>query len=189
MTGAERRAKALREHNANPVIDLTGRKFGRLTVIGRVKTDKPRTFWRCSCRCGGETTTSSLNLRGGQTRSCGCLQRERTAKANTTRITHGHTRHKKNAPVVTTSTYRSWKAMLERCRNSAAPNYHLYGGRGITVCGQWQGKDGFARFLQDVGERPKGMTLDRLDNDKGYEPGNVRWATPKQQAANRRKRS
>ena len=189
MTGHERQLKALRENNPNKMIDLTGKKFGRLTVIERVKDGTPRTLWRCKCECGGEAIVWSINLRKGQTGSCGCLQSERTAAANTTRAKHGHTRHKKSEPVATTPTYRSWRCMLYRCCGKKSPNYHLYGGRGIKVCEQWQGPNGFKQFLADVGRRPAGKTLDRYPNKDGnYEPGNVRWATPKAQAANRRKR-
>lgn len=87
-----------------------------------------------------------------------------------------------------TPTWKSWSGMVERCTNSNHAAYAHYGGRGITVCDRWQGKDGFANFMQDMGERPEGLTLDRIDNDGNYEPGNVRWATAKQQARNRRPR-
>jgi hypothetical protein len=76
--------------------------------------------------------------------------------------------------------------MLNRCFLPSMPNYHLYGGRGITVCEQWRGKSGFEQFFKDVGRRPQGTTLDRIETNGNYEPGNVRWATPKEQAANRR---
>lgn len=96
-------------------------------------------------------------------------------------MTHGHTRCGRRSP-----TYNSWRAMIERCTRPAHPFYLDYGGRGIRVCDRWQGAGGFARFLADVGERPAGMTLDRIDVDGGYEPGNVRWADKRTQRWNRR---
>lgn len=100
---------------------------------------------------------------------------------------HGNTRHGQSRSVATgkaTPTYRSWVSMVARCNNPNASNYHLYGGRGIGVCERWST---FESFLADVGERPDGTTLDRFPNPNGhYEPGNVRWASPKQQAESRR---
>lgn len=188
MDGRQRQLAALHANNPNKVIDLTGQRFGRLTVIKRAPSATPKTKWACACDCGKSSTVTSRDLRAGKVVSCGCLQREKTAAANAERIRHGHARQAadKNARA-TTPTYRSWKAMLERCRNQNAPNYHLYGGRGITVCEQWQGREGFVTFLRDMGERPDGSTLDRFpDPDGHYQPGNVRWATAKEQAANRR---
>lgn len=187
MTGYDRRIEALRKSNPHPVIDLTGIKYGRLTAVERVKKGK-KTWWKCKCQCGKEAVSLSYNLRSGQTQSCGCLQAERTAESGASRAKHGHTRHKKSEPTRTTPTYRTWRCMLDRCRCAKMPNYHLYGGRGITVCPQWQGKDGFVTFLKDMGERPEGKTLDRLDGDGNYEPSNCRWATTKEQCATRRSR-
>lgn len=97
-------------------------------------------------------------------------------------LTHGHRRTNRHR----TPTYNSWRGMIERCTRESHPFFEHYGGRGITVCGQWRGKGGFARFLADVGERPEGRTLDRIDVDGNYEPGNVRWATGSEQRWNRR---
>lgn len=99
---------------------------------------------------------------------------------------HGHAKSGGGNKRLTTPEYRTWKAMLERIRNPNAPNYHLYGGRGITVCDRWQGPDGFNNFHADMGDRPKGKTIDRIDIDGHYEPGNCRWATAKEQRANQR---
>lgn len=97
-------------------------------------------------------------------------------------VTHGHAR--RNA--ARTPTYNSWRAMIERCTRQAHPFYEDYGGRGIQVCPAWRGVGGFAQFLADVGERPEGHTLDRINVDGDYEPGNVRWASRRQQRWNRR---
>lgn len=96
-------------------------------------------------------------------------------------MTHGHRRNGRF-----TGTYNSWRAMLERCRYARHPRFQEYGGRGIQVCDRWQGAGGFSRFLEDMGERPAGMTLDRIDVDGNYTPGNCRWATPILQRWNRR---
>jgi hypothetical protein len=115
------------------------------------------------------------------------LHRERTAQSGASRAKHGHSRKAEGNKRLTTPEYRSWKAMKERCRNPNAPNFHLYGGRGIKVCDEWQGPNGFATFLADMGQRPEGATLDRFPNNDGdYEPGNCRWADAKAQSSNRR---
>jgi len=169
--------------------DLTGDVYGRLTVIGHVgKSKYGISMWNCRCECGNEYVGNSNSMRTGKTLSCGCLQSQRAAEANAKRATHGLARRKKGERPKFSPTYQSWKCMVERCVNPNAPNAHLYGGRGITVCDRWQGRDGFTNFLADLGERPEGKTIDRINTDGNYEPGNVKWSTPKEQAANRRPR-
>lgn len=162
------------------LIDLVGQRFTRLVVLYRSpqnnSSDKPR--WMCRCDCGQTITVSGLLLRDGRTTSCGCRHREQLASFNRSKkFKHGHAEPE-------TRTYKSWRAMINRCYNHKANNYADYGGRGITVAREW--RDEFRNFLHDLGERPIGMTLDRIDNDKGYGAGNVRWATPAEQTLNRR---
>lgn len=168
--------------------DRTGEKVGRLTVIceaSRHPTSN-RVRWLCQCDCGNEIVVTGGSLRVGNSSSCGCLQSERTASANVARTKHGHARSGGGNKRLTSPEYRSWKAMLERIRNPNSPNYHLYGGRGITVCQRWLGESGFSNFLADMGPRPNGKSIDRIDVDGNYEPDNCRWATLKEQRRNQR---
>jgi len=153
--------------------DIAGRRFGRLVAVAPVNV-QGRYKWDCRCDCGALTTVDGRELRSGGTLSCGCLRRD-------TNRTHGCSQR--------TPTYRSWEHMLQRCFNPNEKHFADYGGRGITVCDRWRGTEGFANFLADMGERPPGKTVDRYpDNDGDYRPGNCRWATQKEQNANRRTR-
>lgn len=145
-------------------LDLTGQKYGRLSVVSRAANLGRDVAWNCVCDCGETLVVRAGGLRTGNTRSCGCLK-----------ITHGHARGGTRSP-----TNSTWIAMRQRCYNPNHDCYHMYGGRGIEVCERWQGS--FENFLEDMGERPEGMTLDRINNDGDYSPDNCRWATPKQQS-------
>lgn len=153
-----------------------GEKHNRLTVIGASTGSRPNfgAMWPCRCDCGKEVLAGGSFLRTGKTKSCGCLGIEVRRRASTK---HGHaTKAAKSA------TYSIWRGILARCLNKNAVNYHHYGGKGIAVAPRWME---FQNFLNDMGERPRKLSIDRIDGNKGYEPGNCRWVTQKAQVRNR----
>lgn len=154
--------------------DLTGQTFGRLTVCELDhRTNRGALYWRCLCICGKEKITRAGQLLSGKCRSCGCLIAE-------THLKHGAARHRNM-----TNEYQIWKTMRQRCLNTRNPTFRRYGDRGIGICDRW---NDFANFLADVGPRPPGRTsLERIDNNGDYEPGNVRWATQSVQMRNTRR--
>lgn len=166
-------------------MDLTGQRYGNLVVISRhAITPTGHVRWSCSCDCGGEKIVSATMLRQGNVRSCGCYRRGPNWNRRGT-LTHGHSAGQKdNGKRRTSPLYYTWSSMVQRCTNPRQRNFRHYGGRGICVCARWIGS--FERFVEDMGERPPGHSLDRIDVNGNYEPGNCRWATAAQQVANRR---
>ena len=167
---------------------MVDQRFDRLTVIRRIDNDKyGRARWLCKCDCGGQNEVGGFSLRAGNVRSCGCLAIEaRSATGRVTgpenlpeSMTHGHTINGYSP------TYQSWSHMKWRCLNPKADNYKYYGGVGIIICDRWL--NSFENFLADMGQRPDGLSLDRYPDPYGnYDASNCRWATRKQQQANKR---
>lgn len=158
--------------------DLTGDRYGRLVALS-LDHIRPSggAVWRCRCDCGQETLATSNHLRTGTTKSCGCLNRERRIENCLSRSTHGHAPRRSQS-----KTYIAWCNMHRRCAPTS-PDAEHYFERGIGVCERWAT---FENFLADMGEAPKGATLDRRDNDAGYEPGNCHWVGWTAQQNNRR---
>lgn len=154
--------------------ELTGQKFGRLTVLRRAGTVNKRTRWECVCDCGNKVIVEAYNLTKGHTQSCGCLQKEATSKASTT---HGMRK---------TRLYRIWNCMHNRCYYSKYHAYKHYGGRGIVICKEW--KDDFKVFADWAFSHgyADNLSIDRIDPNGNYSPNNCRWVTMETQNKNKR---
>lgn len=162
--------------------DLTGLRFCRLVAIERVNKVPGRGWlWLCRCDCGNEHLVITNCLTSGNTKSCGCLNDE-TRRARIAELYERRPEHQKHG-MSRTETYQIWHAAKSRCEFPNCNDYPEYGGRGIRMCEAWS--HSFKAFLEDMGERPKGLTLDRINNDGNYEPGNCRWATYTEQNRNK----
>lgn len=146
--------------------DLAGQSFDLMTAVVLERSVKGHAYWRCRCICGNEKVVRGSHLTSGNCLSCGCVRRSRN-----------------NRTVTNPREYSTWRNMLGRCEDPKHVKYPLYGARGIKVCMAWHD---FERFLADMGPRPAGTTIDRIDPDGHYQPGNCRWATTLQQRHNRR---
>jgi len=158
--------------------DLSGQKFGRLTVLRRDGEIKP-TRWVCLCECGKEYSSTAGHLKSGNIKSCGCLRHESQYEG----LQRDPNIVTKDRPIG----YDTWVGLKQRCHNPKNPRYVDYGARGITVCDRWRGDDGFKNFLEDMGPRPSPKhSLDRIKNELGYSKENCRWADDNTQGGNKR---
>ncbi len=150
-------------------IEMAGTQFGRWTVIRKheIRGKYGEVFWLCRCKCGTEKLVKAAVLRNGESQSCGCFHRERVTK-------HG---------MFGSREWKTWNSLLQRCENPNSPDYPRYGGRGISICAAWHE---FEHFYIDMGDRPAGTSLDRINVDEGYCPENCRWASATVQQRNRR---
>ena len=158
----------------NKLADKTGNTYGWLTVLHRDNTRTGRVYYICECKCGKQVSRRASRLNDDEFRSCGCYVHNKT---------HGMSNN--GGAKKSSAEYSAWQGMKERCYNTNKKEYKYYGARGIKVCDKW--KDDFQAFLADVGKRPSGQhSIDRINNDGNYEPGNVRWATQSEQRLNAR---
>lgn len=168
-----------------PVVNMVGNKFGRLTVvkISNKQIKGHKTYIDCLCECGVLKTVSSGHVRSGLTQSCGCWQKEVMMSIN---MTHGFRTTNTEGEVIKDYRYSTYRGMIKRCYDKKCKGYSDYGGRGIKVCARW--RKSFLNFIKDIGERPSiKYTIDRVDNDGNYCVSNFRWATRSTQNKNRRK--
>lgn len=168
--------KGVKPTKNNPLIDLTGKRFGRLVVIKQAERKNNRIAWLCKCDCGNEKVVVGKTLSNGLTRSCGCLRKEITSKTQSI--------HKMSDSKL----YITYNNMKKRCYDINSDHYKWYGEEGKTICEEWIGKNGFINFSKWAFSNgySEDLTIDRIDNTKGYSPDNCRWVTMKQNCRNKR---
>lgn len=159
-------------------VEMIGKKFNMLTVLAEAgRTKAGNIIYKCLCSCGEVKNIDGVSIRRGHTKSCGCLLIESCTKNGLKRKTHGQSYKKEGI-------YHIWQSLKARCLNESNGSYMNYGGRGITVCDRW--RNSFESFSEDMGQRPKGFTIDRIDTNGNYQPDNCRWATNADQCQNKR---
>lgn len=158
------------------MLDLIGEKYGRLTVVAFDRFQNHKTYWRCACDCGLSTTVSGNNLRSGNTKSCGCLFKEKIRETGKKNVKHGESHSKRSR------LYTIWCGMRQRCSNPNREAYRLYGGKGIKVCNEWNDYEAFKLWAINNGYADN-LSIDRIDPNKDYCPENCRWITPSENTA------
>ena len=160
-------------------LNLKGHRFGKLIVVGEFKVIGKVSYWLCRCDCGNSKFVRMGNLTSGNSTTCGCIQKIINAERGRKQLTtHGMTKSRE---------FKTWQSIQQRCYNKNDDHYKNYGGRGIKVCSRWI--DSFLNFYDDMGRRPEGKSIDRINNDGDYTPENCKWSTPKEQRNNQRPRN
>lgn len=176
-------SKLVSHSKTKPLPIQIGDKYARLTVIAQTPSVKQERRWDCLCDCGNQTNVGTNSLRSGHIRSCGCLQREAVRKTGKENATHGASVIREDGEKRLDPEYQVWSSMRNRCNNPQHQSYKRYGGRGISVCKEWD--ESYEAFLRDIGPRPSlKHSIDRRNNDGNYEPSNCRWATKSEQSRN-----